>query len=437
MVLGLSQPTTGSVEVLGLQPRQAIARGLVSAVMQTGGLLKDLSVRETVAYTASLFADTAPVDEVLRTAGIEGIADRKVGKCSGGEQQRLRFAMALLSDPALLLLDEPTTGMDVEGRRAFWSSIRADAEKGRTVLFATHYLEEADQYADRIVLISHGRIVADGTGSQIKALAAGRTVRATLPGADAAALSALPGVESVDIRGEAVYIHAKDTDAIARHLLTTTSAHDLEITARGLEDAFLSLTGDDQEHDHHRQHQQRGSLGMTTQTIDPSIRRVPPYGGFNLTLLGLELKRMLRNRRTIVFTLILPAALLLSFGGQKGWQDKAGSGNVAAYILISMALYGAALTSAATGSMVALERSLGWSRQLRLTPLNPVVYIVVKALVALFMGALAIAAVNAVGLLQGKAVMPLHVWILIAVPDPRVHPHLRRARRLHRVRRPR
>jgi ABC-2 type transport system ATP-binding protein len=182
---------------------------------------------------------------VLRTAGIESIADRKVGKCSGGEQQRLRFAMALLSDPALLLLDEPTTGMDVEGRRAFWSAIRSDAEKGRTVLFATHYLEEADQYADRIILISHGRIVADGTGSQIKALAAGRTVRATLPDADPARLSELPDVESVEIRGDAVYIHAKDTDAIARHLLTETAAHDLEITARGLEDAFLSLTGDD------------------------------------------------------------------------------------------------------------------------------------------------------------------------------------------------
>src|SRR3954453_3848435 len=245
MILGLSQPTTGEVTVLGVQPRQAVARGLVSAVMQTGGLLKDLSVRETVAYVGSLFASTDPVEEVLERAGITGIADRKVGKCSGGEQQRLRFALALLPDPALLLLDEPTTGMDVEGRRAFWAAIRADAEKGRTVLFATHYLEEADQYADRIVLISHGRIVADGTGSQIKALAAGRTVRATLPGADATALSALPGVESVDIRGEAVYIHAKDTDAIARHLLPTTSAHDLEITARGLEDAFLSLTSDD------------------------------------------------------------------------------------------------------------------------------------------------------------------------------------------------
>jgi ABC-2 type transport system ATP-binding protein len=246
MVLGLSQPTTGTVHVLGLQPRQAISRGLVSAVMQTGGLLKDLSVRETVTYTASLFADTAPVDEVLRTAGIDGIADRRVGKCSGGEQQRLRFAMALLSDPALLLLDEPTTGMDVEGRRAFWAAIREDAAKGRTVLFATHYLEEADQYADRIILISQGRIVADGTGSQIKALAAGRTVRATLPGADRQRLSQLGGVESVDIRGDAVYVHAQDTDAVARYLLTETSAHDLEIATRGLEDAFLSLTsGDD------------------------------------------------------------------------------------------------------------------------------------------------------------------------------------------------
>ena len=247
MILGLSHPTTGSVEVLGLQPRQAIARGLVSAVMQTGGLLKDLTVRETVAYTASLFADAAPVEEVLRKAGIESIADRKVGKCSGGEQQRLRFAMALLSDPALLLLDEPTTGMDVEGRRAFWSAIRADAEKGRTVLFATHYLEEADQYADRIILISHGRIVADGTGSQIKALAAGRTVRATLPDADTRQLCVLAGVDSVDVRGDTVYIHAKDTDEVAHYLLTRTTAHDLEITARGLEDAFLSLTGDDQD----------------------------------------------------------------------------------------------------------------------------------------------------------------------------------------------
>ena len=243
MILGLSAPTSGTSEVLGMSPRDAIARGLVSAVMQTGGLIKDLTVRETVEYTASLFADTQPVAEVLATSGIAGIADRKVAKCSGGEQQRLRFAMALLPDPALLLLDEPTTGMDVEGRRTFWSAIRKDAAAGRTVLFATHYLEEADQYADRIVLISQGRIVADGTGSQIRNLAAGRSVRATITGADLDALAALGGVDGVEQRGDQVVLHAKDSDAVARYLLTQTDARDLEITSRNLEDAFLSLTG--------------------------------------------------------------------------------------------------------------------------------------------------------------------------------------------------
>jgi ABC-2 type transport system ATP-binding protein len=246
MMLGLSKPTTGEVRVLGLEPRQAIARGLVSAVMQTGGLIKDMTVRETVEYTASLFADTRPVDEVLANAGITELADRRVGKCSGGEQQRLRFAMALLPDPALLLLDEPTTGMDVEGRRRFWSAIRRDAAQGRTVLFATHYLEEADQYADRIVLISSGKVVADGSGNEIRALASGRSVRATLA-ADTdrlSALSSIPGagVDGVELRGETVIVHAKDSDAVARYLLTETDARDLEITSKGLEDAFLSLT---------------------------------------------------------------------------------------------------------------------------------------------------------------------------------------------------
>jgi ABC-2 type transport system ATP-binding protein len=244
MILGLSQPSSGSVSVFGMHPRQAINRGLVSAVMQTGGLLKDFTVAETVEYTASLFSHTEETAEVLKRAGIAGIADRRVGKCSGGEQQRLRFAMALLPDPELLVLDEPTTGMDVEGRRSFWSSIRTDAEAGRTVLFATHYLEEADAYADRIVLMRQGEIVADGTSAEIKAMSAGRTVRATLAGASEAELAAIPGADSVELRGDTVLIHATDSDAVARYLLTSTSARDLEIIARGIEDAFLALTGD-------------------------------------------------------------------------------------------------------------------------------------------------------------------------------------------------
>jgi ABC-2 type transport system ATP-binding protein len=183
MVLGLSSPTAGHVSVHGMSPHRAMAYGLVAAVMQTGGLLKDYTVEETVRLTASLFASSRPTEEVLRRAGIADIANRLVGKCSGGQQQRLRFALALLPDPDLLILDEPTTGMDVEGRRDFWSAIRADPLRGRTVIFATHYLEEADAYADRIVLIRNGQIVADGKAAQIKSLASGGTVRATLPGA--------------------------------------------------------------------------------------------------------------------------------------------------------------------------------------------------------------------------------------------------------------
>jgi len=201
-------------------------------------------VYETVRYTASLYANPQPVSEVLERAGISHIADRRVGKCSGGEQQRLRFAMSLLSNPRLLLLDEPTAGMDVEARREFWSAIREDAGRGRTVMFATHYLEEADAYADRIVLVRQGSIVADGTTAAVKSMASGRTVRATVRNADRDALAALGGVTSVELRGDTVLITCTDSDAVARHLLTKTAASDLEITANSLEAAFMALTGD-------------------------------------------------------------------------------------------------------------------------------------------------------------------------------------------------
>ena len=230
--------------MLGARPHDAVRHGLVAAVMQSGGLLKDLTVAETVALTGSLFTRARPVAEVLERAGIDDIAGRAVGKCSGGEQQRLRFAMALLPDPALLVLDEPTTGMDVAARRAFWGAIREDAASGRTILFATHYLEEADAYADRVVLVRGGEVVADGTAAEVKALASGRTLRCTLPGADEASLARVPGVEAVEVRGDSVLIHSSDTDSVARHLLTTTPARDLEIVARGLEEAFVALTGE-------------------------------------------------------------------------------------------------------------------------------------------------------------------------------------------------
>ncbi|MDF1604199.1 ABC transporter permease [Nocardioides sp. YIM 152315] len=157
------------------------------------------------------------------------------------------------------------------------------------------------------------------------------------------------------------------------------------------------------------------SPATSTATIDPTARRVPPLGGFNLTVLRIELRRMLRNRRTVIFTLVFPAVLFLSFGSTEGWSDDVGNGNVAAYIMVSMALYGAALTAASGGTAVALERSLGWSRQLRLTPLDPTVYIVMKALLALVLGAIAITVVNVVGVFQGKPEMPVDVWVECAL----------------------
>src|SRR5690606_16165344 len=176
LALGLARPTSGSVRVLGQAPADAVAAGRVAAVMQSGGLLRDLTVGETVRLTAALFGTDRDVRADLERAGIADLGRRRVGRCSGGQQQRLRFAMALVSEPDLLFLDEPTTGMDVMGRRDFWSAVRADAARGRTVVFATHYLDEAELYADRVVVVNRGRVVADGTAEQIRHDAGVRTL---------------------------------------------------------------------------------------------------------------------------------------------------------------------------------------------------------------------------------------------------------------------
>lgn len=245
MLLGLSRPDEGSVEIFGMPPRRAVSRGLVSSVMQTGGLLDDLTVGETVEYTSAIFASSLDVDVVLERAGIADIAHSVVKKCSGGQKQRLRFAMALLPDPALIVLDEPTTGMDVTGRRDFWHEMRADALHGKTILFATHYLEEADEFADRVILVSGGRIVADGPAHEIRAMASAKTVSATLPNSGAddliTLLRGLAGVESVDRQGRRLKMRTTDSDSAARTMFDHACT-DLEITSHSLEDAFISLT---------------------------------------------------------------------------------------------------------------------------------------------------------------------------------------------------
>jgi ABC-2 type transport system ATP-binding protein len=245
MLLGLLPPDDGTVSIFGRSPSQAIANGAVGAMMQTGDLIRDLSVRELVAMMASLFPAPLSVEEVLELTGAREFAAQRTQKLSGGQTQRVRFAVALVSDPELLVLDEPTVAMDVEGRRAFWQTMREFASRGRTILFATHYLEEADVYADRAVLMAHGRIVADGPTTEIKAMVGLRTIRATLPGVEPDALLALAGVTSAERRGEAVVLACADSDAAIRALLDVhPDARDIEIASAGLEEAFLALTGD-------------------------------------------------------------------------------------------------------------------------------------------------------------------------------------------------
>jgi ABC-2 type transport system ATP-binding protein len=248
MLLGLTDPDAGSVTLFGGTPQDAIAAGRVGAMLQTGSALRYLTVRELIAMMASLYPNPLDVDEVLDLCGLRAAAGQRTEKLSGGQAQRVRFACALVSNPELLVLDEPTVGMDVESRREFWASMRAFAARGKTVLFATHYLEEADAHADRVVLIARGQVVADGAPTEIRARVGGRTIRATLPDADPAALAALPGVVAVERRGETAVLSCSDSDSAIRALLAThPDARDIEIASAGLEDAFLELTGGTEE----------------------------------------------------------------------------------------------------------------------------------------------------------------------------------------------
>jgi ABC-2 type transport system ATP-binding protein len=243
VLLGLSRPDSGSVSIFGATPAQAIASGAVGATLQTGQLIRDLSVRELVVMLGSLYPRAMDSERLLELTGLQGVAQRRTQKLSGGETQRVRFALALVADPELLVLDEPTVAMDVGARREFWATVRALAAEGRTVLFATHYLEEADSYADRVVLMAAGRVVADGATTEIKAMVGTRTIRATLPGVAEGELLRLRGVISVERHGEAVTLRCSDSDAALRQLLAAhAQARDIEVRGGALEDAFIALT---------------------------------------------------------------------------------------------------------------------------------------------------------------------------------------------------
>jgi ABC-2 type transport system ATP-binding protein len=248
LLLGLLRPCAGIVEVLGTTPRKAVAQGRVGAMLQTGsgsGLPPGVRVAATLELARRLYPRPAPFEVTVERAGVGALLDRQTQRLSGGQVQSVRFAIAIAGDPELVFLDEPTAAMDVAGRRSFWQMIRQFGREGRTVLFATHHLHEADQVADRVVVVNHGRVVADGPGATLKAAVSARRVRFVCEHPDSRVLDGLEGVTDVEIHGQGVTLGSLDADATVRALVGHRIAFsNLEVTGAGLEDAFVALTED-------------------------------------------------------------------------------------------------------------------------------------------------------------------------------------------------
>ena len=243
MLLGLSTPTRGVLTIDGASPKAAIQSGNIGAVLQTGGLLKDLTVQQTLDMLASLYPTRLDMNQVLADADLTELAHRKVGKCSGGQQQRIRFAIATMHDPNILILDEPTTGMDVTARRTFWERMDKLAETGKTIIFATHYLEEAQNFAQRIVLMDNGKIITDGTSEEIRDLTGGRHVSFLADKPITFSEYPMLSVETSEENG--AYRHrttVANADEFARVLLTKYTVRDLEIVKPSLDESFVQLT---------------------------------------------------------------------------------------------------------------------------------------------------------------------------------------------------
>jgi ABC-2 type transport system ATP-binding protein len=242
LLLGLNEPDEGTVALFGGPPEAAVRAGRVGAMLQETRPVPRVTVRELVSFVAGRYPAPLPVADALELAGIGDLAGRRVDRLSGGQAQRVRFAVALAGNPDLIVLDEPTAALDVEARRAFWDSMRSYARRGHTVLFSTHYLEEADAHADRILVIDHGRLVADGTGEQLKRSVGGNLVSFDLAGRGTEGLILLPGVVSVEVRGDRARLRTDDSDATVLALAELGAIRGLEVVPASLDDAFMALT---------------------------------------------------------------------------------------------------------------------------------------------------------------------------------------------------
>ncbi|SUE45169.1 ABC transporter ATP-binding protein [Rothia dentocariosa] len=366
MILGLTEPARGTLTVQGISPKKAVQRGDIGAVLQTGGLLKDLTVRQTLEMLATLYPTRIDIDKVLASADLTELAHRKVGKCSGGQQQRIRFAIATMHDPNILILDEPTTGMDVTARRTFWERMDKLAETGKTIIFATHYLEEAQNFAQRIVLMRDGAIIADGTSEEIRDLTGYRHVSFL---ADAPlAFDDLPHQQVEITQENGKYRHRlniSDAEDFVRLLLNTQVVSDLEIVKPSMDESSCSSP---QTPNQPHLAPQRSPRHATLHTL-----RNSPVG-------IVAVFRVLHNH---------PACgLYMLFGALQDYAKvKVADGNASAYVMIGMALYGAISSTVSVSGLTVVENVAGWGRQLALTPMNTGKYLFSKCCVAFVMAA--------------------------------------------------
>lgn len=254
LLMGLSSPTTGCVGIFGSDPRQTAARLRTGVMLQVGKAPETLRVREHIELFRGYYTHPVPYAEIVKAAGLEAIEGRMFGQLSGGQKQRVLFALALAGDPDLIFLDEPTVGLDIEARRLMWAQIRSLAARNKTVLLTTHYLEEADALAHRIIVINKGRVVCEGTPGEVKSLGSaapgkstGDSVKVircvtTIP---VSTLLAIPGVASAEVTANLTTITSSQPESTLRELLALDQTlHSLEVQSPALEDAFLALTSD-------------------------------------------------------------------------------------------------------------------------------------------------------------------------------------------------
>ncbi len=378
-------------------------------MLQTGALIKDLSVRELVTMIASLYPAPLGVQEMLELTGASAYADQRTNKLSGGQTQRVRSAVALVSDPELLVLDEPTAAMDVEGRHSFWMTMREFAARGKTILFATHYLEEADAYADRAVLMAHGRIVADGPTNEIKAMVGTRTIRATLPGVEADALAALPGVSGAERRGESatlVCARLRRRDPRAARRLPGRARH--RDRGRGV---GAGVPGADRGW---ARTPRRGPGNIRPGERRRDSRRMNPF-----VYTRYELLRTLRNRRFFILSLGFPLLLyFLIASPNRHVQDFAHTGiSAPLYFMVGLAAFGTMSAMLSCGARIAAERAVGWNRQLRITPLSTRNYFRAKVLTGYMMALISLLALYLAGTSLGVS-LGASEWLRDDRPDP-------------------